>query len=113
MLTSDVMAAPHGNLSFLAYRTLLNLRGASCSFPLSRYLCSSSVKDGREEADQEVVVSRCESGDVLTMLRGVKGRESRHKRTLQLRKNRRDADLEKKARTGQCMWRRHTHTDTS
>ena len=36
-----------------------------------------------------------------SMLLGLKGRESRHRRSHKLRKNRRDADLEKKARTGQ------------
>ena len=36
------------------------------------------------------------------MLLGLKGKESRHRRMLQLRKNRHDASLEKKARTGRC-----------
>ena len=74
----------------LASRTLF--RGRRYKFPLSRYLRSSSVKE-----------SHAESGDLdVMMLRGLKGKESRHRRTLQLRKNRHDAELEKKARTGQC-----------
>ena len=50
------------------------------------------MKDGQEEM---------ESGDVL-LFHDLKGKERRYRRTLQLRKNRHDADLEKKARTGHC-----------
>jgi hypothetical protein len=88
-----MMATTPQNFSFLVCRTLF--RGTRCKFPLSRYLCSSSVKDGLE--------SRAESGNRdVSMLRGLRGKEARHRKTLQLRKNRHDTDLEKKARTGKC-----------
>ena len=56
--------------------------------------------------------SHTEGGEMLP--RGLKGKESQYRRAEQLRKNRHDADLEKKARTGQCEHRiRYTHNHSN
>lgn len=80
-LNRKSMATQHRILSLLVYR-----RGLHRSL-LLRHFCSSSMMDI--------------SGEAL-MLRGLKGKERRRRRALQLRKNRCDASLERKARTGRC-----------